>query len=324
MSIPGQEKMVQPLLKYLVEVNEVVELATIREEMARIFHVTEDEQQERLNNGQKRFVTRVRWVAHGMRSAGLLQSPQRGCFKVTQEGRDEFEKGTELSLKYLKQRYEQLKQQRQGTLPSEAGDAPIKSQQAEGTTQWKEQLGLEASDERNDLSPDEKIENALGQINEKFAVDILDRAHAIGATRFEDLCVNLLIKMRLGIDGKRIGGPGDGGIDGIINEDKLGLRQIGIQAKCNAEDNNVGSGDISRFSGALDMRGLQKGVFVTTSSFTSAAKKAVEKLNTQNKRITLIDGNHLTKLMIEHHVGCKEKTLIMNTPDESFWQLGEE
>ena len=319
MGIPGYDRITRPLLKYLIEENKVVELAVIREEVARMFDVTEEEQQERLNNGERRFVNRVRWVAHDMRSAGLLRSPQRGCFEVTQEGRDEFRKGTELSNKYLKQRHQELKQQRQGILSSEARSALIKSQRTEETS------GLEAGDERDEyLTPDEEIENALEQIDEALAVELLERTYEIGHKRFEQLTVDLLVKMGYGKGGKRTGGPKDGGIDGIIYEDELGFIQIGIQAKCNAEDNKVSGGEMNKFSGALERKGLQKGVFVTTSSFTSDADNAAKEVTGQGKKsIITINGEQLAKLMIKHGIGCEGKTLVKNTIDKNFWQLDE-
>ncbi|MCY4049773.1 MAG: restriction endonuclease [Hyphomicrobiales bacterium] len=319
MGIPGYDKITRPLLKYLIEENKVVELAVIREEVARMFDVTEEDQQERLNSGEKRFANHVRWVAHDMRSAGLLRSPQRGCFKVTQEGKDKFESGVKLSRKYLKHRHQELKQQRQGILSSEARIAPIKSQRTEETA------GLEASDERNEyLTPDEEIENALEQIDEALAVELLERTYEIGHKRFEQLTVDLLVKMGYGKGGKRTGGPKDGGIDGIIYEDELGFIQIGIQAKCNAEDNKVSGGEMNKFSGALERKGLQKGVFVTTSSFTSDADNAAKEVTGQGKKsIITINGEQLAKLMIKHGIGCEGKTLVKNMIDKNFWQLDE-
>ncbi|MCY4034536.1 MAG: restriction endonuclease [Hyphomicrobiales bacterium] len=319
MGIPGYDKITRPLLKYLIEENKVVELAVIREEVARMFYVTEEDQQERLNSGEKRFANHVRWVAHDMRSAGLLRSPQRGCFEVTQEGKDKFESGVKLSRKYLKQRHQELKQQRQGILSSEARSAPIKSQRTEETA------GLEASDERNEyLTPDEEIENALEQIDEALAVELLERTYEIGHKRFEQLTVDLLVKMGYGKGGKRTGGPKDGGIDGIIYEDELGFIQIGIQAKCNAEDNKVSGGEMNKFSGALERKGLQKGVFVTTSSFTSDADNAAKEVTGQGKKsIITINGEQLAKLMIKHGIGCEGKTLVKNMIDKNFWQLDE-
>lgn len=318
MSIPSYDRITRPLLKYLIEANKIVELATIREEIARMFDVTQEEQQERLNSGERRFVNRVRWVAHDMRSAGLLRSPRRGCFEVTQEGKDEFQKGTKLSHKYLKQQYQYLRQQCQGMLPSEARGASIKSQQVEEVT------GLQANDERNDLTPDEEIENALEQIDEALAVELLERTYEIGHKRFEQLTVDLLVKMGYGKGGKRTGGTKDGGIDSIIYEDELGFIQIGIQAKCKAEDNKVSGGEMDKFSGALERKGLQKGVFVTTSSFTSDADNAAKEVTGQGKKsIITINGEQLAKLMIKHGIGCEGKTLIKNTIDKNFWQMDE-
>lgn len=318
MSIPSYDRITRPLLEYLIEANKVAGLATIREEVARMFNVTEEDQQKRLNSGERRFDNHIRWIAHDMRSAGLLRSPQLGCFEVTQKGRDEFQKGTKLSRKYLKKRHQYLKKQRQGILSGETRNIPIKPQQVE------EMVGLAAGGERNDLTPDEEIENALEQIDEALAVELLERTYEIGHKRFGQLTVDLLVKMGYGKGGKRTGSPKDGNIDGIIYEDELGFMQIGIQAKCNTEDNKVSGGEMNEFSGALERKGLQKGVFVTTSSFTSDADNAAKEVTGQGRKsIITIDGEQLAKLMIKHGIGCEGKPLVKNTIDKNFWQMND-
>lgn len=309
MSIPNYDKVTRPLLDYLMKANKAVDLATIRAEVARMFDVTEEEQQERLNNGERRFANYVRWIAHDMRAAGLLWSPQRGCFEVTQEGRAEFQKGTDLSRKYLKQQHQYLKQQRQGIFPSAERDASVKSQQVEATDD------LESSGERNDLSPDEEIQNALEHIDADLENQILERLRhpKFGEDEFERLTIKLLLAMGYGKSGKKTKRSRDGGIDGIVNEDKLGLSKIGIQAKRNAKDNNVGVNDIKNFFASIHGK-LQKGCFVTTASFTNDARTEAKE-----KGIRLIDGTELAKLMREHNVGCKVKeSYTLKEIDESF------
>ena len=303
MSIPDYEKMAHTILEHLMDATEEVGLAAFREKIAKRFGVTKEEQENRLKSGEKRFDNCVRWVACDARSAGLLWSPRLGHFKVTQDGRHEFRKGTVLSRKYLKQRYHDIK------IASE------KSQQAGNIADPRTNY------ERADLTPDEEIESALHQIDDALVEDILDRAREIGGERFEQITINLLEAMTYGT-GEKIEDTGDDGIDGIINEDELGFRQIGIQAKCYAEGRTIGPEHVRAFHGALGSRGFQKGVIVTTSSFTSEALQVVQELQEANKRIVTINGKQLARLMLKHNIGCKRKHLVKNTIDEHFWSSG--
>jgi restriction system protein len=129
---------------------------------------------------------------------------------------------------------------------------------------------------------------------------------------FESLIVDLLIAMGYGGDraeaGRRIGGTGDGGVDGVIDQDALGLDMVYLQAKRYKSDNTIGEGQIREFSGALLGKGASKGVFVTTSSFSEAARKFAELMRQQ--RLVLIDGEELTRLMIKHDVGVRTERKI--------------
>ena len=169
--------------------------------------------------------------------------------------------------------------------------------------------------------PEESIEENYQRIREKLTVDLLERIKSNTPAFFEGLVVDLLVKMGYGGSredaGRAVGRSGDGGIDGIINEDRLGLDAIYIQAK-RWGDGNVGSPDIDKFSGALNRKGASKGVFITTSRFTDSAKDAVKE-NTGLK-IVLIDGEQLAQLMIDHDVGVSvEKTYEIKRVDSDYF-----
>lgn len=176
----------------------------------------------------------------------------------------------------------------------------------------------------NDLTipiPEESIEENYQRVREKLAADLLEKIKGNTPTFFERLVVDLLVKMGYGGSredaGKAVGRSGDGGIDGIINEDRLGLDAIYIQAK-RWGDGNVGSPDIDKFSGALNRKGASKGVFITTSRFTDSAKDAVKE-NTGLK-IVLIDGEQLAQLMIDHDVGVSTtKTYEIKRVDSDYF-----
>lgn len=152
--------------------------------------------------------------------------------------------------------------------------------------------------------------------------DILDRLRLSKPAFFERVVVQLLLAMGYGGTlaqaGKAIGKSGDNGVDGVIDQDTLGLDRVYVQAKRYSEDITVGAGDIRDFFGSLDMHKATKGLFVTTSSFTKAAMETAEKLG---KRIVLIDGRDLTKLMIRFNVGCRvEEVFEMKKIDEEFFE----
>ena len=159
-----------------------------------------------------------------------------------------------------------------------------------------------------------QVETSLGQ-------DLLDRVRAAPPAFFERLMVNLLLSMGYGgsaVDaGRALGRSGDDGVDGVIDQDALGLDRVYIQAKRYADGNNIGAGAIRDFFGSLPSKST-KGLFVTTSTFSPSARETAEFLS---KRIVLIDGEHLAKLMIRYNVGCRiEEVLHIKKVDEDFFE----
>ena len=171
-------------------------------------------------------------------------------------------------------------------------------------------------------TPDEQMRLAHKQIDTVLAQDLLDRIREAPPEFFERLIVNLLLSMGYGGSteeaGRTLGRSGDDGVDGVIDQDALGLDRVYIQAKRYALGNSIGPGAIRDFFGSLDRHKAAKGLFVTTSSFSGAAKETAEFLS---KRIVLIDGSQLAKLMIRHSVGCRiEDTLYIKKIDEEFFE----
>jgi restriction system protein len=161
---------------------------------------------------------------------------------------------------------------------------------------------LEVSDE-DDLSPSELMDKSLDEIHDVLASDILEQLLKEPPQFFEHTVVDLFQTMGYGT-GRAIGQSGDNGIDGIIDQDKLGLERVYIQAKRYQQDQKISSSDIRNFAGSLSLHQANKGVFVTTTQFTVSAKETADKLP---NRIVLIDGKHLANLMIEHNIGCSTK-----------------
>ena len=173
-------------------------------------------------------------------------------------------------------------------------------------------------------TPDEQIEQAFKQLESSLVDDVLARVLEITPKQFEDLIVNLLQAMGYGggMDGagRSIGGSGDGGIDGVINEDPLGLDRVYIQAKRYAVDTKIGRPAIQQFVGSLTGEGASKGVFVTTSDFSADARAYAERVQ---QRIILIEGQRLARLMIAHEVGVRaRRTYVLRSVDEDYFIEG--
>jgi restriction system protein len=171
-------------------------------------------------------------------------------------------------------------------------------------------------------TPDEIMRVAHKQVETSLGQDLLDRVRTAPPAFFERLIVNLLLNMGYGGSaadaGRALGRGGDDGVDGVIDQDALGLDRVYIQAKRYAEGNNIGAGAIKDFFGSLDRHKATKGLFVTTSTFSPSAKETAEFLS---KRIVLIDGRQLSKLMIRYNVGCRvAEVLHIKKVDEDFFE----
>lgn len=180
---------------------------------------------------------------------------------------------------------------------------------------------VEDKNETATLTPQERIEKAHRELNEVLKADLMERILDCSPEFFEKLIIDLMIGMGYGGSLKEaaehVGKANDGGVDGVINEDQLGLDRIYLQAKRYAEGNTVGRQALQGFAGSLLGRGANKGVFVTTSSFTKGAVEYVENLP---QRIVLIDGDELTSLMIKHGVGVRmEQRFELMKADEDYY-----
>jgi restriction system protein len=266
--------------------------------------LTAEERAELLPSGkQTLFSNRVHWAKTYLNKAGLVESTRRGHFKITPRG-----------LQVLESRPARI-------------DNTLLSQFPE-FQQFRERSAKEACDDRHSITvesqtetPDEAMRAAHRQIEDALAQDLLDRIQKAPPDFFERLMVNLLLKMGFGGSvadaGRALGGSGDDGVDGVIDQDALGLDRIYIQAKRYATGNNIGPGAVRDFFGSLDRHKAAKGLFVTTSAFSASARETADFLS---KRIVLIDGEQLTKLMIRHDVGCRvEETLAIKKIDEDFF-----
>lgn len=250
------------------------------------FDLTPEERKELLPSGnQAVFNNRVGWAPY-LKQAGLLASQKRGFFNITQIGIELLDKNPgKINISVLEQYPEFIE------FKNRRKDKDNNGARSEQTTE-----------EDSNLSPEDSLALAYEELRNSLESEILSSVKESSPVFFERLVVDLLVKMGYGGSrkdaGRALGKSGDGGIDGIINEDRLGLDVIYIQAK--RWEGSVGRPEIQKFAGALQGQRARKGVFIITSSFT---KEAIEYASLIESKIILIDGEYLSKLMAEHNVG---------------------
>ena len=284
MPIPDFQTLMLPLLRSNAD-GEIRSISNSVETLGHEFRLTDDELRHLLPSGrQATFRNRVAWARTYLSKAGLLSSPKRAHFKITATGQASLAaKPTRIDITFL------------NTFPEFVKFRPTKHGETNASA-----ITVPPPEQRE--NPEEQIESIHAQLKRDLAVELLTRIAAAAPDFFERLVVELLLKMGYGGSrqdaGRAIGRSGDGGIDGIINEDRLGLDSIYLQAK--RWEHPVGRPEIQKFAGALAEHRAKKGVFITTSSFT---KEALASATKHDARIVLIDGEKLATLMIDHGLG---------------------
>lgn len=306
--IPDYQTLMLPLLK-LVSDGREHKYRDLIEELGSQFQVTDEERKELLASGnQAIFDNRVGWAKTYLKKAGLLDSPKRATFIITDLGRLTLGKNPDrIDAKYLRQ--------------FDSFNEFINASKPEGE---KEDINSTTITPVTDQTPEETLDRAYQRIRKSLASELLNKIIELSPAFFERLVVELLVKMGYGGSiqdaGKAIGRTGDEGIDGTIKEDKLGLDVIYIQAKRWKPGNVVGRPELHKFVGALAGQGAKKGVFITTSSFT---KEAIDYTPRNETKIVLIDGEQLSQLMIDHNLGCTtQQTYELKKIDSDYF--GEE
>ena len=292
MPMPDFQSLMLPVLRRLAD--HPWKTGDLVAALADEFALTPDERSELLASGrQTRIANRTHWALAYLNKAGLLNRLRRGYYEASASGRSLLANPPErITLAFLIERYPGVRAFRgenEATQNGAGGRPAISAAEAHAAT------------------PRERLEAAEKEIRAALLAELLERIRTLAPEAFEQLIVDLLVKMGYGGSrneaARRLGRSGDGGIDGIIREDALGLDAVYIQAKRYAEDNTVGAPAIQAFAGALLGNGAVKGVFVTTSRFTTAAREAAAAYRTH--RMILIDGAELAALMIEHEVGVR-------------------
>lgn len=295
--IPKYFEMHKPILQLLSD-GKSHTLKEIKAAVIDTFHLSEDDLAQVLPSGrQTYFGNRIGWARTYLKKAGLIESPSKGIFCITQEGQKVVQENPAvINAQYL-MRYESF---RTFTKPCSSGNtAPS------------------AADDDND-TPDDTLEKAFEQINQSLAEDILAEVMKLSPTAFEKLVLDLMSKMGYGTFANAstlTATSGDEGIDGIIMEDKLGFDLIYVQVKHWGEDHPVGRPDVQAFVGAIAGKG-GRGLFVTTSQFT---KQAID--YAKNQHVILMDGKKLAHYMIEHNFGVStRKTFSIKAIDSDLFE----
>ena len=307
MAIPDYQTCLLPLLRFLGDHREHT-LREAEDVLASHFNLTPVERAELLPSGQQRiFKNRIGWARTYLKKAVLIESPKRAVFKITDRGMRSLASSPErIDVRYLEQ-FPEFIEFRDASKP--------------------ENTSVSASVSGSDIAlskttPEEAIELAYLGLREQLAQELLSRILSCSPTFFEQLVVELLVKMGYGGSrkdaGERIGQTGDGGIDGIIKEDRLGLDTIFIQAK--RWQGFVGRPEIQKFVGALQGQRARKGVFITTSVYTAEATEYASRIDT---KVVLIDGKHLASLMTDFDVGVSvSASCIVKRLDSDYFEEG--
>jgi restriction system protein len=312
MAVPDFQTLTLPVLK---EFADGVEHATkdIRQRVANKLGLSPEDIAELVPSGtQTRFANRVAWAHVYMKRAGLLSSPRRGIYRITERGQEVLKSPPpRIDIEFLEQYPEFADFRSPSALPQLKGTDPAL---LKIMTQ-----GLPMPIDSTALTPDEQVHIGAARIKDNLVAQILERVKQGSPASFEMLVVDVLVAMGYGGShddaAQVVGKSGDGGIDGIIKEDRLGLESIYVQAK--RWEGTVGRPVIQQFVGALHERKARKGVVITSSSFT---KDAVQSARDQSVTIILIDGVQLAKYMIEFGVGVSDvATVKIKRLDEDYF-----
>jgi restriction system protein len=285
-AVPDYQSIMLPLMQMSADGQEY-SLREAIEKLAKQFMLSDTDRQEMLPSGrQATFDNRVGWARTYLKKAGLLKTTRRGYFQITPRGQAVLQKNPpNINVKFLEQFPEFI----------------------EFKTLKHDSIGnAEPDPEVDEKTPEESLEAIVQGLNQNLASEILDNIKNCSPSFFETLVIDVLVKMGYGGTrkdaSKIVGRSGDGGIDGTINEDRLGLDIIYVQAK--RWENPVGRPEVQKFAGALQGFRAKKGIFITASTFTSEARDFVSRIDS---KIILIDGQNLAQYMIEFGVGVSTK-----------------
>jgi restriction system protein len=290
--IPDFQTLMLPFLQHIAD-GQPHSIQQIYEKLCDQYQLTKEEKEAMLPSGNQAIMkNRVGWTRTYLKKAGLIASPQRGSFLLTEEGKNVLsQKPQRIDVKFLKSLSPEFKEW----------------QTSNGSRDETEVISaVEKTEVDSGKTPEELLEYSFTQMRTELALELLDKVKSSSPSFFEILVIDLLIKMGYGGSrkeaGQVMGKSGDGGIDGLIKEDKLGLDTIYVQAK--KWENTVTIHQVRDFAGSLLAKKARKGILITTSGFPASAFEFIGNID---PRIRLIDGKELAELMVEYNVGVAVK-----------------
>ncbi len=301
--IPKYNEMYKEILEVLKDGN-AYPFREVRENVAEILKLSEEELEEKLDSGKKKYNDRINWACTYLKKAGLVENTQRGVVKITNRGIEVLKNNPEKIDNSVLSNYKEF---------------------VEFIKRVKKEEPLKEKDyvEEENQTPQDIFENSFKDINRILEEEILDEVLRQSPDFFEHLVVKLLQKIGYGSfvsdSGVVTKRSNDEGIDGIIKQDKLGFDTIYIQAKKWDRETTVSRPEIQKFVGALGGKGASKGLFITTAKFSEGARKYSQEQHIA--KVVLIDGRELAKLMIEYNVGVSvESTYEIKRIDSDFFE----
>ena len=306
--IPGYQTLMLPMLKLIHLGHETI--ADCLPPLARDFNLSDQDLAQMLPSGRSPILNnRAHWARQYLSQAGLVHAYKRGHYCITNDGVAVLSEAPDrIDAKFLR-KFPKFIEFVERSKPSKTTEESTLGQ------------AKDMDSGEGGQTPQEQIDDAIATIESALAIEVLEAVLALSPARFETLVVDLLLAMGYGGGelerGLQTSLSGDGGIDGVINEDELGLDAVYIQAKRYTPENKVGRPALNAFVGSLTGEGATKGVFVTTSSFSRGAEEYVERVQ---QRIVLINGNQLARLMIKHGVGVRtRRTFVLRSVDEDYF-----
>jgi restriction system protein len=298
-SVPEFHKFMRPVLD-IVRRQDNIHRKEVAELSADLLQLTEEDKLETIASGESKWLNRVGWALSYLRKARLLEATGRGRYVITDRGKS-----------YLESAPDAIR-------PSDLQQFP---EFADFSRRNGRRFPKDVEPSVLDVTPQEAMAQAHASIRAELADALLERLKQVSPARFEHIIVKLMLAIGYGGSrddaGESLGRSGDGGIDGVIRQDRLGLDNIYLQAK-RYKDNVIGTSEVNSFIGALTTRGASKGVFITTSSFSEPAKRNAASV--PQLKLSLIDGEELAKLMIDYDLGvAPEATYELKRIDSDFF-----
>lgn len=303
MAVPTYDQFIEPLLRFLAEHPAGAATRDAQDAAADRLGLSQAQRLELITSGQAMFRNRANWAHDRLKRAGLSSSARRGFWMLTPEG-----------VEYAKKHSAPLSQGEVEHLAIGFMDVKLRASgdmAAADVSAHQERSRVAAT-----ASPDDRLEQALSELRESVAADLLERLRQVSPGRFEVIVLDVLHRLGYGTsreDLQRVGGTGDGGIDGVISLDKLGLEKVYVQAK--RWQGNVGRPELQAFYGALAGQKAKRGVFITTSAFTN---QAVDFANSV-EGMALVDGERLVYLMMDNEVGVSSLALKLPKLDTDYF-----